>query len=235
MSSHTACPALQGSYFYWDHPASYFATGVPLLFSEHLFFLGGTRMSIFLIPSLLSPASVYQFALWPKRLHLVQFGPRDLGVSSPIGGTVSGPVSSIIPGPAYHPIPAWRGHKIHTVYPIPSSWGWPRPPNPPLSHPYGVLCSLSHSWNPSLYFSKSLGSLVSAIYYPLTDPLAILATSRASVSLQGPPFRMLPLMSTSQMASMKASANNAWITPFSLISRFGNANPANHHPISNVF
>ena len=49
----------------------------------------------------------------------------------------------------------------------------------------------------------SLGSLVSVVTYPFPDPLVILATSRVSVSLQGPPFRTLPLTSSSWMTSIK--------------------------------
>ncbi|CAE1176820.1 unnamed protein product [Acanthosepion pharaonis] len=101
------------------------------------------------------------------------------GVSSPIGGTVSGTVSSVNAGQAYQPVPFRSGLIKSVPYnPIPSDWGRPRPRNPPLSRPYGIL---------SLF----------------------LTTSKASVSLQGSPFRTSPLTSSLRIASIKASANSA--------------------------
>ena len=52
----------------------------------------------------------------------------------------------------------------------------------------------------SLPAPGSLGSLVSVVTYPFLDHLAILATSRTFVSLQGPPFRT---SSSSRTASIK--------------------------------
>ena len=107
-------------------------------------------MSIFLILSLLSTASVRHFALWPKHP----------------------PVMIVLSFPIFFRI--FRGFYVH--YPISGAF----------------LCTLPTP--------GSLCSLVSVVTYPFLDPLAILAISRASVSLQGPPFRTL---SSSQTASIK--------------------------------
>ena len=147
MSSHTTAPALQSSCFYGGHSASYFSIGGPLSFPICLFFSVDNWVSIFLIPSLLSPESMHHFALWPKLPHLVHFSPT---VSSSIGGTVSGPVSSISVGPACQPVPA-QSNLIKSVLYIPSPlWSWGRSQPIFFLHLYEVLCSLSYFWSFSL-------------------------------------------------------------------------------------